>query len=177
LNDPNLFDKHINEYKMAATIQTLMNEWRSASDIATIAEYEDVLIKWLVTEKSNKPSVIVTEETQVSARLLMKVMTKKLNEKYAGKFNEDQQAIIRSYGFSSANDDNTTIKLKLEEVRTKLLDSMKKLERESPGDFMIKKIDEIKRRLTSEAIESPDDELVTRFMMYAQLNEEIETDE
>lgn len=178
LNDASIFDKHVAEYKMAATIQTLMNEWRSASDIAKIAEYEDVLMKWLVSEKAPIASSIVTEESPGTARLLMKVMSKKLNEKYAGKFNEDQQAIIKSYAFSSAQEDTTTIKMKLEEVRNKLLVSMKKFEREENNtDFMRKKIDEVREKLVAENVNELNDALVTRFMSYAKLVEEIETGE
>ena len=177
LNDASIFDKHVTEYKMAATIQTLMNEWRDASDIAKIAEYEDVLMKWLVTEKNVKPQILVNEDSRGTARLLMRVMSKKLNEKYAGKFNEDQRAIIKSYAFSSANDDMTTIKLKLEEVRGKLLNSMKLLEHEDNGSFMANKINEVREKLISENVDELNDELVTRFMSYAKLVEEIDTKE
>ena len=92
-NDNSFYDQHINEYRMCATIQQLINEWQSEdTDITKIAEYEDQLVHWLLLPKKNVSEHTISEESSGTSRLLMAVMSKKLNEKYSNVLNEQQKA-------------------------------------------------------------------------------------
>jgi len=179
INDDNFYDQHVNEYRALATIQTLMNEWRSPNkDLLKMAQYEDQLMKWLVTEKSAPVDQTITEDTNGSARLLMKVMTKKLNEKYDSVLNEQQKSLIRAYAFSTASDDMSSIKMKLHEAKDNLLELIEQYETEDQKNEYVKsKLDEVKSCLIQENLGDVDDSTVTRFMLYSRLKEELESKE
>jgi hypothetical protein len=125
LQDENFYDQHINEYKKIATIQCLVNNWRNSnSDLQRTAEYEDQLLKWLTTKKEEIVESKINENSEGTNRLLMKVMMKKLSEKYDGSLTSDQKSLIKAYAFSAANDDKATILKKMNEIREKLLQSI-----------------------------------------------------
>ena len=178
LNDENFYDQHINEYRTFATIQTMLNEWRSDNkDLYRVAQYEDQIMKMLVTEKVQKEEATIAEDTSGTARLLMKVMTKKLNEKYNGILNEQQKSLIKAYAYSTASEDQTSIKLKLQEIKSELVSLIDGYETEVQNDYLKNKLEETKSTLLGESLELVDDETVTRFMLYSKLKDELETKE
>jgi hypothetical protein len=177
LNDDNFYDQQINEYREFATIQTLINEWRSSNkDLHALAKYEDQLMKHLLTEKTQPPDSAISEDTSGSARLLMKVMTKKLNEKYSGILNEQQKSLIKAYAYSTASDDQTSIRMKLKEIKSDLVSLIDGYETEA-NEYLKNKLQETKSTLLSENLELIDDESVTRFMLYSKLRDELESKE
>lgn len=179
LNDENFYDQHVSEYRTLATIQTLVNEWNSSDkDIYSVGQFEDQLMRHLVTEKKKVEEQTITEDTSGTARLLMKVMTKKLNEKYSGFLNEQQRGLIKAYAYSTASDDLTSVKLKLQEIRGELLPLMESYVQEcGRNDYLKDKVTEAKAALLTESLDSVDDETVTRFMLYSRLKDELESKE
>jgi hypothetical protein len=156
----------------------LLNEWRSSNkDLYKVAQYEDQLMKLLVTEKAQKEDTTIAEDTSGTARLLMKVMTKKLNEKYNGVLNEQQKSLIKAYAYSTASEDQTSIKLKLQEIKSELVSLIDGYESEVQNDYLKNKLEETKSTLLGESLELVDDETVTRFMLYSKLRDELETKE
>lgn len=178
LNDENFYDQHINEYRLFATIQTLLNEWRASDkDIQQTAQFEDSMLKHLVTEKSSPPDAVLAEDSSGTTRLLMKIMTKKLNEKYNGILNEQQKSLVKAYAYSAASDDQTAIKKKLQEIRENLLNLIDKDEIVPDNEYVKKKLQETKSLLLDEALDDVNDETVTRFMLYSRLKDELESKE
>ncbi len=176
INDENFYDQPVNEYRTIATIQTLINDWRTPDcDLERLASYEDQLVTWLTTKKEQIVEQQMSEETPGTSRLLMKVMMKKLNEKYSVMLNDEQRALIRAYAFSTANDDVNSIKLKLVETRDRLLGSIENFGQHNPENAYInKKLAEAKSQLIAENLETVDDATVTRFMLYTKLAGELE---
>lgn len=179
INDDHFYDQQVNKYRMLATIQSLINDWRSADcDIGRVAQYEDNVMKWLLTEKEQPNSTMLSEETPGTNRLLMRIMMKKLNEKYSNVLNDDQKSLIKAYAFSTANNDDSSIKLKLNEIREKLLNLITEFNKNNAeNDFINKKMFEAKEKILSEKIENVDDETVTRFMLYTKLASELDSEE
>jgi hypothetical protein len=178
LNDENFYDQHVNEYRTFATIQVLLNEWKSTDkDLYRVAQYEDQLMKHLVTEKVAPVDTTITDDTSGTARLLMKVMSKKLNQKYSGILNEHQKSLIKAYAYSTASEDQTSIKMKLQEIKSDLIGLIDGYESEVQNDYLKNKLSETKTVLLEEALDSIDDSTVTRFMLYAKLNDELASKE
>ena len=179
LNDENFYDQHVNEYRTYATIQLMINEWKSKNkDLQRMALFEDHVMKWLVTEKEATPDTMITDDTAGTSRLLMKVMTKKLNEKYAGVLNEQQRGLIRAYAFSTVSEDQTSIKTKLSEVKENLVSLVDQYSSEiQHNEYLKNKLSEAKSALLSESLEQVDDSTVTRFMLYSRLRDELESKE
>ena len=178
--DDDFYDHQVNEYKVFATVQTLLNDWRTPnSDLGRIAQYEDQLVKWLTTEKSTTPDPTLTsEESPGAGRLLMKVMMRKLNEKYSGVLSGEQRQLLKAYALATANDDPMAIRLKLQEIKRKLvgeIDAFKAVN--SDNEYINNKLTEARQRLEGEALEQVDDETVTRFMLYTKLSSELTSEE
>lgn len=178
INDDNFYDQHVNEYRIIATIQVLLNEWKSTDkDLYRVAQYEDQLMKYLVTEKVVPTDTTITEDTTGTARLLMKVMSKKLNEKYDGILNEQQKSLVKAYAYSSAAEDQTSIKMKLKEIKNNLIDLIDGYTVSVQNDYLKNKLQETKISLAGENLEFVDDSMVTRFMLYSKLNDELASKE
>jgi len=179
LNDENFYDQQIAEYRTYATIQLMINEWKSTNkDLQRMALFEDHVMKWLVTEKEAAPDTMITEDTSGTSRLLMKVMTKKLNEKYSGVLNEQQRGMIRAYAFSTVSEDQSPIKAKLGEVKESLVELVDQYSSEiQHNEYLKNKLSEAKSALLSESLEQVDDSTVTRFMLYSRLQDELESKE
>jgi hypothetical protein len=179
LNDENFYDQQINEYRMYATVQTLINDWRATDkNIGRLASYEDQLVRWLVSEKVQPEEQIISEESQGMSRLLMKVMTKKLNEKYTGILNDEQKSLVKAYVFSTANSDPSIITKKLQEIKGNVLQRIEAYERTNPNDqYINEKLNGVRERLISENVETVDDNTVTRFMLYTKLSTELDGEE
>lgn len=179
LQDPDFYDRPVHEYRTYATVQTLLNAWRSPSkNLGRSASYEDQLVAWLTSEKPSPDDQIVTTEGPGTSRLLMKVLMQKLNDKYSGVLNEAQKALIRTYAWSSVNDKEDAIRMKLEEVRSSLLDSISDFRVMYPeNEYVCKQLDEAAEQLRAECLDVIDDETVTRFMLYIKLHEELTTED
>lgn len=173
------YDQQVNEYKIYATIQTLLNDWRSPEpDIERLAKYENQLVEWLVSQKPEQAEHFLSEESAGTGRLLMKVLMQKLNDKYSGVLNETQKSIVRSYVWSTTKDDPDAIRRKLQEVKTSLLESIDSFAATEPSnEFLNTKLSEVRTHLMAEALDKVDDDTVTRFMLYIKLNDELMTEE
>ena len=180
INDENFYDQHVSEYRTYATMQTLINEWRKdAKDIYSIGQFEDSVMKHLVSEKAQPTDSTVTDDTAGSARLLMKIMSKKLNEKYEGVLNEQQKSLVKAYAYSAASSDQTSIRLKLTEIKRDLTSLIVDYQKNSelPNEYLDGKLQETLSLLESESLASVDDDTVTRFMLYSRLRDELESKE
>lgn len=174
--DEYFYDQQVDEYRTYATVQTLLNDWRQPDpDLQRMAKYEDQLVSWLTTEKQAKPDMTVSEDSNGSARLLMKVLMKRLNEKYTGTLNSAQKGLIRAYAFSTATDDKTSVEKKLLEVKGGLLKAIDQQLTDNQGlnEYVTKKLVDAKEQLLSEKLDAVDDATVTRFMLYAKLASEL----
>lgn len=180
LNDPLFYDQPISEYKTYATIQTLVNEWRKTNDrdIRLIAEHENALIKWLISEKKVDNDSVLSDHSTGTNRLLIKVMMEKVNEKYGDTLTGKQKEIIREYVWSTANDNVERIKNKLDESRSELMESMDKYIFENgENKYLLDQLNEVKTKLVNEDLNNVNDEVVARFLNYMKLNDEFGTKE
>lgn len=175
VNDPDFYDQPVAEYRTYATVQTLLNDWRDPNrDLQRQATYEDQLVSWLIAEKRETDDASVTDDVG-EGRLLMKVMMRKLNEKYAGMLTDEQRQLLRAYAFSAASDDSSSIRLKLDEIRDRLLREIdSQCDTDRSTGYLRDKLVEAREMIASEDIGSQiDDETVTRFMLYVRLSSEL----
>ena len=181
LADTNFWDQPIAEYKMYATVQTLINDWRLGpqASLDRLAEYEDRLVRWL-TEPRNTPEV--KEElggTIGENRFLYRIMMKRLNDKYGCSLSSREKAILREYVFSVGDEKaRTSILESLEVVKKDALTAISVYTKEVPGhEYMLKKVNEVRDAIVAEQLTNLDDGVVTRFMLYMKLISELESKE
>lgn len=126
LNDPEFWNRSINEYKELASIQILLNYWKSnetllesASDIASL---EETVLSWLLREKKENegdPSCLSMTQDDING-LAYQIMTNKFNSKYETSLNEDQKQIIKLF-FGGSQEHQKQLVSKLEEIKSKAL--------------------------------------------------------
>lgn len=169
-----LLDQQVNEYRTLATIQMLLNDWRDQSpDIERMARYEDQLVSWLTTKKPDERQHQIAESPGES-RLLMRIMMKKLNDKYTNTLLSEQKNLIRTYVWAKQSSDQSLLSDRLNSVKRSLIESIE-IFRVNEGDkeYNVKQLESLKSRLLSETLDSVDDELISRFMLYIKLDDEL----
>ena len=116
LNADIFFEEAIRNYKQLGTIQVLLNTWRDEtlkeSAIGETVFLEEKLVEFMLENKNietnNKALEMTTEDVD---RLVVNIMTEKVNKKYSN-LDPEQKQIIQLYVFSN---DNPEIQTKLSE--------------------------------------------------------------
>ncbi len=175
--DDSFYDQPINEYKTYATIGILFTAWRDPGryDLSKISQYEEKLVEWLRSEKKNQDLMNEGAESPGVNRLVFKIMTKKLNEKYGSTLDDVQKALVREFALYSVTGVEGNVRNKLTEIRNDLIESI----RYSNGlpEHTDEKLTEAKKMIESEVITMIDDETVSRYMSYAKLAHELKSTE
>ena len=98
LNDSNFFNLPIKEYRLYATLQTLMNDWQKEDEtsLSRIVEYEQKLLEWLGSDKDVSPTLNELTTKDVSS-LSVKIMNEKFEKKWGDKLNDLQRSLIKDY--------------------------------------------------------------------------------
>ena len=93
LDDTEFYHRRIPNYKIYATIHTLISEWKKgdASDLGLVIQYEGKIVEWLLSQKANIVES-VEPDTAVDS-LAVKILTEKFNTRYGDLLNEEQRNI------------------------------------------------------------------------------------
>jgi hypothetical protein len=163
------YGTRIKEYKDFATVQTLLNDWRSySSDISTLVEYEQKAHKILTREKVIK--TIKEHKSSNADNLIVKVMTEKFNSIYDARLTDQQRHLIKNYVLS---DENTDFSSTLESIKENCIKNLKEYSAACDSIIVKKKILPVLQELKCLDTTSIDDEKFSKFMMLCQLQEEI----
>lgn len=165
------YDKRFNEYKVYATVQTLLNEWRSDryTDIVKIAEYEDILKTWLLSKKIQETPVAMSEDVDP---LVERLMLNKFNEKFGNNLNEEQKQIIKNYVFNE--DDELKLKEYLTEIKKETLKEIDNYSNmENKSSYIREKLERTKVLIENISLEIINDEIVEKFLDVCKLKAEL----
>jgi len=173
LSDPGFYSQRINEYREYATIQTLLNDWRSSSptNLSRVADYENKVCNFLLTEK-NDQSLSVLRDDNVSG-LTVRLMTEKFNSRYGQQLNDDQQMLIREYVFSTQRGETAQFRGYLNELKQTLTEELEIFSKACDNQILNEKMDRVSSAVTSLDTSSINDDTVTRFLLVSQLKSEI----
>ena len=159
----------IKDYTDYATVQTLLNDWRSYSkaDLARVSLYENKVHN-ILTRQKETISLKEEKDPQVN-KLIVKLMTEKFNNKYGKQLSEVQQNIIKKHVFGQ------TLELQqlLETIKLKTLKNVDNYYRECDNEIVSKKLLEIKNDINSLNSNNIDDKTIVKFLTICSLNEEI----
>ncbi|MAE83209.1 MAG: hypothetical protein CMB80_10760 [Flammeovirgaceae bacterium] len=173
LNDPKFYYRRIPEYKMYATIQTLLNDWRKGDDanFSRVIQYESKVAENLLEQK-DVPDINDGANPDVNS-LVVNIMTEKINKRYSGKINGEQRDLIRDYVFSISNNKDIKIKSKLTGVKDNILSDLKLFREKTNNKILLEKIDTVNKKLISESFDKVNDESISRFLVLIQLRQEL----
>ena len=168
-----LYSTEIQDYKVLATIQSLLNDWRSPTfDVSKRVSYETKIHNWLMTEKS-ETSVEDLKTPQVND-LTVKIMRETFNKKFGSFLNNSQKDVLRQFVFDSADD---LAKKELQEMMTKQVTDAKLLLREYQGQcdsqHVKGKIPQAVNLLESLDVADTSDQNIVKFLSVTRLCEEL----
>jgi len=170
--DGMFFEQPIDDYKIYATVQTLINDWRAVNgDIARRAMYEDKLVEWLRSDKERRLVEMQDSERYGVERLAYRIMMKKFNEKF-GVLSPTQKSLIREHVFTS-NGGSRMLVERLEMLRGEILDHIDRSLAEDDLKEVSHKLEEVRANVVGENLDVIDDDKLVRFLMYTKLCDEL----
>lgn len=170
LDDPDFFNQPVKEYRLYATIQTLINDWRKSDDasLMRVADYEQKLVEWLVKDKESEPELNEMVDDNINS-LSVKLMTEKFEKKWSGKLTHEQASIIKDYVMG-----RTDVNL-LESTKRRVIRGLQRLKESTNSAILLEKIDHINKQVTEIDVSRLNDDTVVKFMQLTQLQQELET--
>lgn len=169
IDDPDFFKQHVKEYKLYATVQTLMNDWRKEeeSNLSRIVMYEHKLLEWMKSEKSEQRTLEDLTTSDVNS-LTVKVMNEKFEKKWGDKLNESQKSLLRDYIHGKVDESM------LESIKRRAVRGLNRLRESTDSQVILEKLDDVKRSVESASSKALDDDGIVRFMQITQLYQELE---
>jgi DNA-binding ferritin-like protein (Dps family) len=170
LNDDMFFNQPVREYRLYATLQTLLNDWRREDEVSLtrVTEYEGKLLEWMQREKVETASLEDLTTDDVNS-LAVRVMNEKFEKKWGDKLNETQKSLIRDYVHGKV-DENV-----LESIKKRALRGLSRLKESTDNGILIEKLDGVKTMVESASSRSLDDAGIVKFMHLTQLYQEMES--
>ena len=174
LEDSSFYHRRIPDYKIYATIQTLLNDWRKEdrSDLTRTIQYETKIVDWLLKEKEDN----VTLEEQVSPdvdALVVKILTEKFNQAYHKVLNDEQKNIVKLYALSISSDNGVQIKQELKKLKEFTLNEIDQYFQKEDNTVLLEKVEAIKNLIIKENVDTVCDETISRFLVISQLKAEL----
>lgn len=164
-----IFEKKVKNYKTYATIQTLLNEWRSEeSNFSETVKYEIKLNEWLTSEEE-----VIVENKDFSNidKVTLKLMNSKFNEKYKG-LTESQANLISKYVTSKENNNEEIVSYfkSIKEETLNLLENYKTL---CDSSYVLSKYDTIYDNVKSLNENNITDDNLKKFLTVSKLQDEL----
>jgi hypothetical protein len=183
LNADLFFEEAITDYKKLGVIQVLLNTWRDEtlkeSVVGETVYLEEKLIDFMMNNNSKDDSQQALQMTTEDVdRLVVNLMTEKVNKKYSN-LNEEQKDVIRLYVFSK---DDAQVKESLVEklsgIKNKFLAVLPAHRHEFVNDkVLIDKLSEVKNTLLKEYSDfsSVNDDMVGFYLGLSKLEHEVKS--
>jgi len=163
------YDIKIDNYRLFATVQTVLNEWRGRQklDLTTRATYEEKLVEWL--SRSSGP---VQEEAIQSDPLIRKLMLQKFEEKYRDHLSIEQKQILEAAVLD--NDDNFSATVR--SIKERSVKAIRSFKLTCDNKVLLEKIADVQQQIES-LDEAKSDNTVSRILHLVHLLEEMEAKE
>ena len=176
LEDKNFYHTRVPEYRTYATIQTLLNNWRSDNDNLTqTSEFEQKICEWLVTEKPG--SNLDEMKTPDINKLTVKIMRENFNKKYNGEMTTAQQNLVREFVFTQQTATHDEITSVLNEQKNKANKLVAGYKDNCDNRFIKEKIPTIEEAIRSLDPTDHKDDNVAKFLTIMGLCEELQEKE
>jgi len=190
LGDKDFFKRSVNDYRLQASIQVLLNNWREkklTESLGEVANIENLVLEHMVVAKTpatNSSVYLEMDNGQINEEidsLVVGLMSEKFNTKYNVELLDEQRQIVSKYVFASDLSSKEDLTKMLDEVRTKTLTlvnsalSKKKIGDEDLSEHLSKKFVGIKNLLLNEYKNTANlnDETVTFYMTLIKLQKEL----
>ena len=166
-----IFEKKVDNYKLYATIQTLLNEWRNEDnfDFSTISEYEIKLNDWLTRDSNTKEELNESKFKGID-NLTLKIMNDKFNKKYSNVLNEDQKSLIKEY---FASEDNSSIIKAFSNIKNKTILNLNSFKTNNTNTYLKESYNVVLNNIQNLDESDLSEENLKKFLTVAKLNDEL----
>ena len=176
INDPKFYYRNISNYRDLATIQLMINEWRKEDDcnLQKLVEYEQKVTGCLLREKKKETLAEAKKNLDASDsdKLVLKIMTEKINKKYGSNLSHEEKEIIRNYALYS-NSNEKRLKEYLANKKTKSLQLLESFEDVEKNKFLISKVDKVRNKINDLKVETINDTSIVKFLTLTKLINEL----
>lgn len=174
LNENNFYHQEVSNYKLYATVQTLLNEWRDLenSNLKKVIEYENKIVEHLID--TDKDIINEIKEPQAD-NLVLKIMSEKINQKYTSKLNYEQKDIVRNYALNADNPE--ALSIYLSNLKNKTMNLVENYRKQTDNQVILSKIDLVYNKLSQLKVENVDDNEIKKFLTVSKLKHQILTKE
>ena len=161
------YDIKIGSYRLYATVQTMLNEWRGKNslDLTKKAKYEEKLVEWL-----SRPVDEVLEENVESDPLVRKLMFQKFESKYKDHLSDEQKKILEA----AVLDDDKNFTKTVRTIKERALKTIRTFKSTCDNNILLEKIDGVRDRI-QKLEEEKSDNTVAKTLHLVHLLEEMET--
>jgi len=179
IKDKNFYYRNVPNYVDYANVQNLVNEWRKKdrSDLKKLVELESKAINILLSEKNQIQKDAFSEKKSLDAkqsdRLVIKLMTEKINAKYTS-MSPDQKEIIKNYALYNNTENTNKLVSFLKEQKQRCLDKVTDFEKTNDNQFIHRKISAVKEKITQLNEHDVTDKSIVKFMTLSDLVLELE---
>lgn len=132
LGGDTFFNQNIPDYKTYATIQMVLNNWRAGKEVLqeSLSEHmsleEHVIERMVSPQEPAKPLDAAKMTDQDVDRLVVDIMTEKVNKKFGDKLTAEQKKIIQLYVFEQGDPEKAEqLTHILENMKTRVLKTLR----------------------------------------------------
>ena len=173
IEDKDFYYRQIPDYRDYGTIQVTLDEWKKGdrSNLKSIIDLEEKLVTILVEKKHVVKSK--SSDPNVTDKLVMNLMTEKLNSRYNKQLNVEQKQILSNYSLYCNKNNHSKMRdylVNLKEQTCRLIKSYKNI---TDSDVLKEKIDSVISKVDSLDTDSINDDLVSKFMIISKLKYEL----
>lgn len=174
----NFFNSEVKNYKTYATIQVLLNHWRSKElfeSLSEEAELQEKLIEHITTPAIEDHSSKINEIANSDVNgLVVKIMAEKINKKFSSVLCEEQRKIIQCYAIN----DYSTLSSLFQNIKDQSLNLINEAssQKETYQEEVIEKLDKTKNTLLQEywdVTNKPSQEQISFYLGLVKLNKEL----
>jgi len=161
-----IFEQKISNYRIYATIQTLLNEWRSQNhnfDLST--EYEIKLHNHLTSDKKLNEIKRIPKVD----KLTYKLMKEMFDKKYKQALTEDQQKLITLY----VNDEDDKLIESFKTIKTDSINSINNYFNNCNNAILKEKKKAVIKNITSLSVENTEKTNIEKYLTVLKLRDEL----
>lgn len=171
LNSSDVYKTKVDNYRLYATIQTVLNEWRKdfPSDIQVLATYEDKIATWLLESKKND-EFDIDDKKDVDS-FVVKIMAEKFNDRYGSNLCQEQKSLLRKYVFSGGSDSvREEVETMVEVAKQRLLNYS------TDSDYVMSKVTRVSTKINEHDFSVLNDETVSKALTLISMIKQLENE-
>jgi hypothetical protein len=174
--DKDFYYNSVHNYRDLGAIQMTINEWKKESpDLRRLVEFETKIAEIMLKEDVT-PNIENEINASHSDRLVLKIMTEKINKKYNIDLTSEQKEIIKNYVFYSEKNKNY-LQEYFTNKKKEALSALEEFEDKSENSYLLSKLDKVRKKINEVNTDLITDDNVIKFLSFTSLINELRKEE